>query len=223
MCGRYIPLGLRKLLEVIDRLNVGASLDDLLVGDEEALGDTHPGDHGQLIIPMEDGLLAPAERTWGFEGWQGHGPIFNTRIETAIRDVAVGHGLWAQAASRGRSIVACAGFFEPSRDETVPSPRTGRPIKRQYLFRSPGSVTLLAAVASQEAYSIVTGPPNGTMAPIHDRMPLVLEGPSQVARWLGEGWRELADTSAMALRVEPDPAQVRDRRPETGAGQGRLF
>ena len=92
------------------------------------------------------------------------------------------------------------------------SPRTGRPIKRQYEFWSEGSAaTLLAGVWQGDFYSIVTCAPNQWMAPIHDRMPLVL-APSEVDRWFGPGYAELADRSGAVLASEP----------EDGAAQGPI-
>lgn len=90
-------------------------------------------------------------------------------------------------------------FYESHRTETVPSERTGRPVRRQYRFRLPGArAFLLAAVQSDGRFSIVTTEPNANVAPVHDRMPLVL-GPSESSVWLGEGFATLTDCSAVKL------------------------
>ncbi len=49
---------------------------------------------------------------------------------------------------------------------------------------------------------MVTTDPNAAVAPVHDRMPLVLR-PHEVSLWLSGGYQALADRSALALDVRP--------------------
>ena len=79
------------------------------------------------------------------------------------------------------------------------SERTGRPVRRQYLFRLPGArAFLLAAVREGDRFSIVTTRPNASVAPIHDRMPLVL-GPGESSVWLGPDFTKLTDRNLLQL------------------------
>lgn len=205
MCGRYVPLTERQLLEVIDALASEASWADL---GRDGVWDArprsvYPGDEGQLILPG----LEVATKRWGYEVSRPRDLIFNTRIESALKG-----GMWTDSIAHRRCVVPCRAFFEPHRLERVASPRTGRPIKRQYEFWSEGSAaTLLAGVWQGDFYSIVTCAPNQWMAPIHDRMPLVL-APSEVDRWFGSDYAELADRSGAVLASEP----------EDGAAQGAI-
>ena len=83
--------------------------------------------------------------------------------------------------------------------ERVESERTGRPVRRQHLFRLPGAKAfLLAAVRKSGRFSIVTTKPNTSVASVHDRMPLVL-GPGESSMWLGPDSARLEDKSSVTL------------------------
>lgn len=60
---------------------------------------------------------------------------------------------------------------------------------------------LLAGVQQAGQLSIVTTAPNASVAPVHDRMPLVL-GPGESGIWLGSDFARLADRSAIQLTAE---------------------
>ena len=86
--------------------------------------------------------------------------------------------------------------------EKIESEKAGRQVRRQYLFRLPGArAFLLAAVREGDWFSVVTTAPNANVAPIHDRMPLVL-GPGESATWLGQDFVVLSDRSALRLAAE---------------------
>ena len=86
----------------------------------------------------------------------------------------------------------------------APSERTGKPVRRQYRFRLPGArAFLLAGVTAEGRLSIVTTEPNATVAPVHNRMPLVL-GPGESARWLSGDFAALADRGRIRLTATPE-------------------
>ena len=88
--------------------------------------------------------------------------------------------------------------------ERVESERTGRPVRRQYLFRLPGArAFLLAAVHEGDRFSVVTTRPNASVAPIRNRMPLVL-GPGESSVWLGSDFAGLANRSDVDLSSKPE-------------------
>lgn len=148
--------------------------------------------------------LAPIPLTWGFPVEWSKRPVINTRIETAL---GPNPGMWRDAVRHGRCVVPAARFFEPHATETEPSPRTGRPMKRQYAFASPdGRPLLMAAVSDRGRFSIVTTEPCPAVAPVHDRMPLLLL-PDEVGAWLGDGFPALADRSRFELAVAPERAE----------------
>ena len=112
--------------------------------------------------------------------------------------------MWAKAIAEGRCLVPVRAFYESHATERVTSEKTGRPVKRQYLFRLPGArAFLLAAVREGDRFSIVTTAPNASVTPIHNRMPLVL-GPGESGVWLGPKFAELADRGGVTLASEPE-------------------
>lgn len=152
-----------------------------------------------------------SELTWGFEFPWHRGPVFNTRIESLLS----GNGTWQRAVGDGRCVVPAASFFEPHATEAAVSPRTGKSIKKPYEFAGiDGTPLLLAGVCADGCCSVVTTEPNAWVAPVHNRMPLVLDA-SEVDEWLRGNWAALADRTAMRLAVAPEALAV------AAASQGR--
>nr|WP_291290265.1 SOS response-associated peptidase family protein [Enorma sp.] len=84
-------------------------------------------------------------------------------------------GMWAETIAESRCLMPVRAFYESRATERVPSQTTGKPVKRQYLFRlSRARAFLLAAVQPDGLFSIVTAVSNASVAPTHNRMPLVL-------------------------------------------------
>lgn len=161
-----------------------------------------PSSDVALIVPKGRGCgLAVVQMTWGYEVPWKNGPVFNTRIETALR--AEG-SMWRESFARRRCLVPAQGFFESHASETVPSERTGRPTKRQYAFEPlDGFPLLLAGIHDRGCFSLVTTEPNDAVAPVHNRMPLALDR-RESARWLCGDYASLPDRSAIALRATPE-------------------
>ena len=104
----------------------------------------------------------------------------------------------------GESDEPARGFYESHATETVPSERTGRPVKRQYAFAAPdGAPLLLAGVHDRGRFSLVTTEPNAAVAPVHNRMPLALE-PGEAALWLRGVYEPLLDRGAVRLTARPE-------------------
>lgn len=140
------------------------------------------------------------EATWGFDPEWSSRPVFNTRVESMIE----GSPMWRDATANGRCVIPAASFYEPHATETVPSPRTGRPLKRPYQFASPdGEPLLMAGVQADGRCSVVTCEPNRWVVPIHNRMPLLLRF-EEVGTWLSPEWPALADRSAFQLHAAPE-------------------
>ena len=82
--------------------------------------------------------------------------------------------MWANVIARGRCLVPVRAFYEPHGTETVPSEKTGKPVRRQYRFRmSHAGAFLIAGVQQQGRLSIVTTAPNASVAPVQDRKSVV--------------------------------------------------
>ncbi len=200
VCGRFIALTWDEVLGVIRSIQMDAPF----MPDPDwpaARPNAFPGSIVPVIAPAEGGLDA-VELRWGFEApWDAKKALFNTRIETALDQK---EGLWRDALEHGRCIVPTLGFFEPSDTETMPSPRTGKPIKRQYEFSLPGGLTLLAGIQDENAFSVMTTKPNRCVAPIHKRMPMVLRE-YEADQWLFGDFAALADRSSVELDVTAEP------------------
>lgn len=202
MCGRFKMLRRNQLRLVVECLEQGLPL----ARDLDRLDDmptAYPGSIVPIIEP-HDGHLHVHELCWGFDvDWQ-RGRVFNTRIETALGPRP---GMWELPMQRGRCVVATPAFFEPHRDKTQRG-KSGRQVKAQYLFESPDATPLLlAAIAADDRFSIVTTEPNASVAPIHDRMPLVL-AQHELPLWFGPDYAMLADRSAIALVAQPEDPEA---------------
>lgn len=76
------------------------------------------------------------------------------------------------------------------------------------------SLTLLAGVRNEEAFSVVTTSSNRFVAPIHACMPIVLE-PTDVGIWLSGDFAALADRSDVALDVTGEQTSFEAQRLHT--------
>ena len=195
MCGRMLILTYDEVLDVVQSMQAGA---DNPYPDWPARRpiDVYPQDEVPLVGP--DGK--PCLLRWGYPvSWQA-GPVFNTRIESLL----AGSALWDSSAQRGRCLVPTRGFFERHATQTVRSPRTGRPVNRQYEFHLVDEpITWLAGVSEAGHFSVVTTAPNQYVAPVHDRMPLVLRQ-EELTTWMDGNFAALADRSAVELHSAPE-------------------
>ena len=170
-------------------------------------------------------LLEPAE--WGFVR-EGRPPLFNARAETAalkeaFRDAFVG----------GRCVVPADGFFEWT--------SAGDDRRPFWIRRADGKLLLLAGLYEPAGplqdggwrFTVLTTNPNATIAPLHDRMPVILE-PIDVATWLRHGSPALLHpapdgtllTTPVSRRVNSvrndDPACLEPETPETAPQKRQL-
>lgn len=206
MCKRCIILTYDEVLDIVMKLEVGAPLNfnpDWPVRTTEA----YPKSIAPLIVPEFDtaapapafapGSLEVREFSWGFEESWKPGVVFNTRIESATKPT------WQESMQHRRCILPVPAFFETHREETYPSPKTGKPIKRQYEFRIPGQeVIFIGCTWREDAFSMVTTNANADMAPIHHRMPLIVRQ-EELPLWLGPNYQQLADRSDIRLEAQP--------------------
>lgn len=170
----------------------------------------------------------------------GSKPLFNTRLETAVEQARTGRGLWAEAIVNGRCLVPVRAFYEWDGREAetgtetragagagaeagAPTPgghdRHGSRNRRECRFTVPGGgVFLLAGLARDGRFSIMTTAPNRWVAPIHGRMPLVL-GPGESHVWLAGEFEALADRGDVALEAcSAEPETRRDPEPSMDHG-----
>ncbi|MCI7219640.1 SOS response-associated peptidase family protein [Parafannyhessea umbonata] len=209
MCHRMSPLLLRELQEGLKYMQVTGRAYVPRRDPSIVVPDAYPGSQVPLFVLRDDGTLAATELTWGFPSpAQGGRTVFNTRIETALRQATDGRGMWVTPITNGRCIVPVRAFYEwwtqpgtprAGSDGEASGKRSRRP---QVAFQLAGHrIFLIACVRQGERFSVVTTEPNASVASVHNRMPLVL-GPGESSVWLGNDWPSLADRSAIQLDRE---------------------
>lgn len=205
VCTRMIPLTYDEAAAALDAREHRGRARIARRDEFDPVYDAYPGSEVPAYVMDGAGRLATVKLTWGFALEGRRATVYNTRIETALDQLRRGRrGMWSQAIAQGRCLVPVRAFYEPHATETVASERTGRPVRRQYRFRLPGAgAFLLAGVQYEGQLSIVTTAPNADVAPVHDRMPLVL-GPGESGVWLGPDFARLAERSGIQLETEPE-------------------
>lgn len=205
MCGRCVIFTFDEVLQVINEIELGRAFNfepDWPARKVQAF----PNSAAPLIVPQFDtatgfdalrsGSLSAKEMGWGFEESWKPGVVFNTRIESAMKPT------WRDSMEHRRCIIPVSSFYETHREETFVSPKTGKPVKRQYEFRVPGDdVILIGCTWKDDRFSMVTTEANSDMAPIHHRMPLIIRQ-EELPLWLGPDYQELADRSSIKLEAE---------------------
>lgn len=205
MCGRCIIFTYDEVAEIIRKIE----LDTPLIIDPDwpaKYPEAFPKSIAPLIVPESDIEASPVstfpfhlgikELIWGYDLSWKQGLIFNSRIESSEKP------MWKDSIQRRRCILPVKGFFETHDSETVPSQRTGKQIKRPYEFSSPvDEIMLIGCIWEDDRFSMVTTEANMDMAPIHSRMPLVIEQ-EELPIWLGKDFMSLADRSDIRLKVK---------------------
>jgi putative SOS response-associated peptidase YedK len=199
MCGRLVrdldaDAELAALFEIgeaniVPRFNIAPTQLDLFVRGEAG---------GRRLVSSRWGLI-PA---WAKDRSVG-GKMFNARAETLAERPAY-RGLLA----RHRCVVPASGFYEwrPS-----PADKSKQPL---YLHRTDGKPLALAGLwttwqdpdrgESVTSHTIITTSANRFMAPIHNRMPVVLDEDGMTA-WLDP---DEADAGAVLPLLGPCPDDV---------------
>ena len=126
----------------------------------------------------------PAAIKWGFPHWKGAGVIINARAETAGEK-----SMFRKPLLERRCVVPSCGFYEWSHGG-------GGKKKDKYLLRLPGERLLFmagminsfrdASGCDYSAFVILTTAANGSVAQLHDRMPVIL-APDERDRWICDG------------------------------------
>lgn len=155
----------------------------LMEEDENAIRMISPGDSVEVLT--RDGWQV---MKWGMPGFEGK-LLINARSET----VGVKR-TFAKAFATRRCLVPGCGFFEWQRQDGVKSKNRFR------LYRKDGQRLMMAGIFDEQGrFVILTQPPNEVVAPLHDRMPVIMATPEMQELWLHEdGMAELL------LSMQPD-------------------
>jgi putative SOS response-associated peptidase YedK len=129
------------------------------------------------IIRLENDQRVTDHATWGFVRPGGSDkPSFNARGETVAR-----LPMFREAFRSSRCLLMTDGFYEPK------GPKTGKRRQQFYFHRPDHSVFAMAGIFSRTTQgltcALITIGPNAMMAPIHERMPVILQ-PNDYDKWL---------------------------------------
>ena len=180
MCGRFYGADIAQ--DAVLELTGGQDLAEIWRN-----GDIRPSENAPVLVRREDsrrqerpepghgeggpdiradGRMGPAMQaasmSWGFLPFRGKSLLINARAETALEKQS-----FSDSVRSRRCLIPAAGFYEWDRE------------KRQYAFTLPESPVLFMAgiwrpYGDRMHFTILTTAANKSMAPVHDRMPLIL-------------------------------------------------
>lgn len=164
MCGRYYvdeetAREIEKLVRDLDRrLKM------------ERTGDVFPSQNA-MILKGEGNHLAAEQMRWGFPGFEKGKLLINARAETALE-----RPTFRESVQDRRCIIPARGFYEWNKS------------KEKFTFERKGTPVLFMAgcynrYEGQERFVILTTEANSSVAPVHNRMPLILE-PEELKDWV---------------------------------------
>lgn len=168
MCGRY-----HFSAELLDEIRDLTEQKDWKLELGVLDRDIHPGDTAPVITAAGDqgGSLRACRQKWGYPGPGGKGLVFNARSESAFEK-----RMFRDSVSQRRAAVPVSWFYEWNKN------------KEKFTFTKEGSRILFLAgfygrYEDGDRFVILTTQANASMAPVHSRMPLVLER-EQVREWI---------------------------------------
>lgn len=196
MCGRYTVFTEQEIIEIREILE---DIGRRFAKDKVRNGEIYPTDPAPLLLPAEGGRWDARPVRWGFPRWDNKGVIINARAETAFDKPTFRSSLMTR-----RCVVPATGFFEWKHVEGVKN-------KEKYLIRLPDEPMLYMAGIyhffkgtdglESPRFVILTTAANKDMAPLHDRMPVILRSHER------KSWLFDAD-SAGSLLTRPGPPLV---------------
>ena len=168
MCGRY-----HFSAELLDEIRDLTEQKDWKLELGVLDRDIHPGDTAPVITAAGDqgGSLRACRQKWGYPGPGGKGLVFNARSESVFEK-----RMFRDSVSMRRAVIPVSWFYEWNKN------------KEKFTFTKEGSRILFLAgfygrYEDGEHFVILTTQANASMAPVHSRMPLVLER-EQVREWI---------------------------------------
>ena len=136
----------------------------------ERTGDVFPSQNA-MILKGEGNHLAAEQMRWGFPGFEKGKLLINARAETALE-----RPTFRESVQDRRCIIPARGFYEWNKS------------KEKFTFERKETPVLFMAgcynrYEGQERFVILTTDANSSVAPVHNRMPLILE-PEELGDWV---------------------------------------
>ena len=122
----------------------------------------------QKVLILRGGQRELVEMRWAFA--TARGPMINAKAETVARLPS-----FSDAFHKRRCLVPADGFYEWQKN--------GKQKQPFFIGMKDGRGFALAGIWQDDAFAILTTEPNELVAPIHNRMPVILD-PADYDRWL---------------------------------------
>lgn len=187
MCGRYyiddeVSRAIEKLVREIDETYAKGL----------AARDIHPSEAAPILTAGagNEGLRVQT-CVWGFPGFDKNKVIFNARSETALEKK-----MFSSSVLSRRCVIPARRFYEWDRSKN-----------KATFVRDDSPVIYMAGFYDfrdgENRFVILTTGANASMAPVHDRMPLILE-PDRLEDWVRnpESTRTFLESVPMELKKE---------------------
>lgn len=171
MCGRYYvdddtAQEIERIIRMAEEKVAKATREPVLLPS----GDIHPTDRAPILMADRQGICCHIQK-WGFPGFDTKQVLFNARCESALEKPT-----FREAVAKRRIVVPAAGFYEwNSRKEKSTFYHKNHPA----LFMA----GLYNPYDEGNRFVILTTTANTSMAPVHDRMPLLLEE-EEILPWI---------------------------------------
>lgn len=164
MCGRYYvdDETAKEIEKVIRDLDRKLKL--------ERIGDIKPSQRAGVIRGSGEHLIMD-QMSWGFPRFDGKGLLINARAESVLE-----RKTFRESVQHRRCVIPAKGFYEWDKS------------KEKFVYeRKDASVLFMAGCYNwyedKERFVILTTAANPSVAPVHDRMPLILET-EEVKDWV---------------------------------------
>lgn len=165
-----------------------------------------PQSHVPAVYQTRDGERVAELMRWGLVPHWARDAAIGHKLNNARAEGVFDKPSFRQAVRRRRCILPASGFYEWQAGAGAKTPKQpwyisaddGQPLAMAGLFeawRPDDSAEWLLTCC------VITTEPNGLMAPLHDRMPVLL-APAEVALWLD---RRVQDPALLAPLLRPAP------------------
>jgi len=205
MCGRFVLLAdLSMIMEEFDIQEVDRPL---LTG-----GDIHPGRQVSAIVHRNGNRLAAFH--WGLVPSWAKDPAIGRKMINARAETVTAKPSFKNAFAKRRCLIIADGFYEWQKTGTTGNKPWLFRLKNGKPFGFAGLYETWASPGKQEIASctIITTIPNELVAPIHNRMPVIVPKEREAA-WLDPGNH---DRTGLLSLLAPYPSAAMERLPATG-------
>jgi putative SOS response-associated peptidase YedK len=202
MCGRYVSSS--KPDEIAQYF--GASLGETLLDPSYNVAPTN-----DVYVVLETGETRRVETMrWGLVPFWAKSPSVGAKMINARSETLATKNAYKSALSKRRCIIPADGFYEWKK---IPGQKTKQPM---FIHRADGDRFAFAGLwevwrdperpddPPLHSCTIITGPANDAITPVHDRMPIMLP-PDAWDTWLD---REVKDLAVASKLLVPAPSSI---------------